>query len=154
MNDVNTPASLEPSIPLEAVVFFNGGEWWLRTGDGGQWPLHAAPLDESRAFVFYDESHTRGADFRLHPRARAMLTIGKRMLKDTLMQAAGRMRQLARDGSQQRLLLAGGEDVAETILTRNNCEHITPALVLTFAMQNTVEALQVALPAWTGQGQK
>jgi len=136
-------------------MYFDGGEWWLRRSEGRKWRRHAAPLPTEQAFVFFDESHTRGADFVLHPQARAMLTVGKRMMKDTLMQAAGRMRQLSKDGAQQTLVLAVVDEVAakpRAVHGNGQGETLLAAHVLRYVMDNTVEGLQVALPAWASQG--
>ena len=81
--------------------------------------------------------------------ARAMLTIGPKLCKDKLMQAAGRMRQLEK--GQQSIFLVGPESVTEQ-LPRTNGE-ITAADVLQWAMQNTIGAVAPeGLTEWAKQG--
>ena len=53
-----------------------------------------------------------GADMKLDKRARALLTLGPQMGRDKLMQAALRMRQLAK---QQRLLALANAEVSRDI---------------------------------------
>lgn len=76
--------------PLSAVVYFDsargfGGEWVVRTHDGGCWSLKSAPVHERDAFVIFDEAHCRGADMKMR-RGLGVLTLGPRMCKDKEMQ--------------------------------------------------------------------
>ena len=48
----------------------------------------------SKCLLYLDDVHTRGLDFVLPQHTRAMLTLGKGMPKDKLLQASMRMRQL------------------------------------------------------------
>lgn len=96
------------------VVFYDSagrGAWVVRTREGGRWPLKSAPVQERDCFVVFDEAHCRGADMRLR-HGQAVLTLGPRMCKDALMQAAGRLRQLAQG---QTLLLTALPEVVAAI---------------------------------------
>jgi hypothetical protein len=75
-------------------------------------PLQLSPIKPRDAFVYFDDSRCRGADLKLSPGAVALLTVGVKMCKDKLMQAAGRMRAL---GKGQKVQLLGGEDIAERV---------------------------------------
>jgi len=89
---------------LKGVVFFDQKEntWYVRSRLCASWP-HGSSPHERDCFVYYDESHCRGADMKLRADALAVLTLGPDMSKDTLMQAAGRLRKLDQG---QRLLFA------------------------------------------------
>jgi hypothetical protein len=62
---------------------------------GRKYDLHRnSPIKENEAFVLFDENRCRGADMMLNQDAKALLTLGPKMCKDKLMQAAGRLRML------------------------------------------------------------
>ncbi len=146
---------------FKGVVFFNKPRAWVfLDASGREWELHKSPIKERDAFVFFDQHHCRGADMVLKPEARALLTVGPKTCKDVLMQAAGRMRQLAH---KQSIVFLGADDVttnirsaagvasALTILQRSK-KPITSKDVLDFVMRNTVAFNVNALAAWAGQG--
>ena len=133
------------------VVYFGIKEntWLVRSRDGATVPLGSSPIHESEAFVFFDESRCRGADMKLKPRARAVVTISPQMCKDKLMQAAGRMRKL--DRGQTLTLLVPPELVSKIFKDRLSAS--AGALhILTWIMDNTVSATAAGLPIWTAQG--
>jgi hypothetical protein len=78
----------------KAVVFYDQkvGSWIIRSMGGQEWKLQDSPIREHESFVIYDESHCRGADMKLNQFARALFTLGPRMCKDKMMQAACRLR--------------------------------------------------------------
>ena len=101
--------------PLKrAVVYFNTEKlkWYVFDKEEREWPLSNSPIREKDAFVYFDDRRCRGSDMKLQPDACAMVTIGPKMTKDKLMQAAGRMRQLDKG---QRIFLAGPRDVTYQI---------------------------------------
>lgn len=141
-----------------AVVYFDTGatdEWRVRDAIGRCWSLSNSPIREANAFVFFDDRHCRGADMKLKPAARAMLTVGSKMAKDKLMQAAGRMRQL--DGDQS-IFLVGGRDVTLQIYKANelpigSSPVISSLHVVQWALRNTVEDVAPqGLLDWAKQG--
>jgi hypothetical protein len=85
--------------------------------------LQQSPIKPRDAFVYFDDSRCRGADLKLSPSAVALITVGVKMCKDKLMQAAGRMRAL---GKGQRVQLLGGEDIAERIRSASGLEAGSP----------------------------
>lgn len=135
-------------------------------------------MKASEAFSICDEARCRGADLKLSPDAKALLTIGPKNGKDKVMQAAGRLRLLGR--SNQSIIFVGTPDVSTKIreVTRGkhrarvtpkkmfgsistkiremarglNRERISPKDVLGYVMANTVEATRSGLLPWTGQG--
>lgn len=85
--------------------------------------MQQSPIKPRDAFVYFDDSRCRGADLKLSPSAVALITVGVKMCKDKLMQAAGRMRAL---GKGQRVQLLGGEDIAERIRSASGLEAGSP----------------------------
>eukprot|EP00037_Helgoeca_nana_P031742 m.409107 g.409107 ORF g.409107 m.409107 type:complete len:3050 (+) comp28456_c0_seq1:346-9495(+) len=153
---------------VTAVVFFarggaagGRGGWVVRTDEGMEWPLEQAPVKERDAFVIFDEQHCRGSDMKLKPDALAVLTLGPRMPKDKLMQAAGRLRKL----QSQRLIVTALPDVHDQIHTSvsGSSEHLSDdgasvaendqmLTVLQWVMGNTVEASRSGLHEWSING--
>jgi len=89
---------------------------------------------------------------RLKPSALAVLTLGPRMAKDKLMQAAGRLRRL---GVNQKLILAAQFDVHERIVTLSDAaasQQVSILTVLQWVMQNTVAASRQGLHEWALNG--
>eukprot|EP00004_Rigifila_ramosa_P027709 TRINITY_DN9118_c0_g1_i2.p1 TRINITY_DN9118_c0_g1~~TRINITY_DN9118_c0_g1_i2.p1 ORF type:complete len:718 (-),score=123.20 TRINITY_DN9118_c0_g1_i2:39-2192(-) len=144
LNSQSTPS-------FRGVVYFSGTNWWTMNLSGAKWKKDEAPLSELDCFVYFDEARTRGADIRLRPRAVGMVTIGKKLKKDALVQGVGRMRRLSRNGQQQTVILAIAPDVAEVIGVgkQSTCE---AGRVLEFVLENTLHYLQAAVPAWATQG--
>lgn len=153
----------EEKLPerFRGVVFFDpsqgtaavGGEWMVLDRLGRIMALSASPVQASEAFAIYDEARCRGADLKLSPDAKALLTIGPKNGKDKVMQAAGRLRLLGR--SNQSILFVGAPDVSAKIqevagvsdICRISSEH-----VLSYVMANTVMATRSGLLQWAGQG--
>jgi hypothetical protein len=140
--------------PLQAAVYFDAasghaGEWVVVDHQGGRWPKKRAPIAERDAFVLYDEARCRGADMRLRRDAVAVLTLGPRMGKDKLMQAAGRMRQLERG---QRLLLTAQRDVHDAICAAADGADVSVRAALGWVLGNTVAASRAGLLEWSLNG--
>ena len=51
-------------------------------------------IDIHKLFIYIDEPHARGTDFKFPLTAKCIVTIGKKMKKDKLMQAVWRLRDL------------------------------------------------------------
>jgi hypothetical protein len=86
-----------------AAVYFDSDHkpCVLYKGGKKKIPLVASPFAENfeRCLVYIDESHCRGTDLKLHPSARAALTLGPHLTKDSLVQAAMRLRLLGQTQS-------------------------------------------------------
>ncbi len=74
-------------------------------------PRGSTILDHE-TFVIFDEARTRGADIKMGTNVVAALSLGPRMNKDKLMQAAGRLRKLGRN---QKLILMASKEVLHEI---------------------------------------
>ena len=168
--------SAEGALPVRfrGVVFFNpnergvtgGGSWTVLDRVGRCNSLNASSIRAAEAFCIYDEARCRGADLKLSPDAKAVLTIGPKNGKDKVMQAAGRLRLLGR--SKQSILFVGSHDVStkirELVHSRRTpmsakCKEsvglktsISSQHVLEYVMANTVEATQSGLIQWARQG--
>ncbi|CAN0109509.1 unnamed protein product, partial [Ascophyllum nodosum] len=148
------------STQFRGVIFFDqnkrgatGGGWTVLDREGRYAPLNASPIMEAEAFCIYDEARCRGADLKLSPSAKALLTIGPKNCKDKVIQAAGRLRLLGQ--SEQSILFVGSSDVSATIRNLAGLgkrETILSKDVLGYIMANTVEATQSGLLQWALQG--
>eukprot|EP00798_Chlamydomonas_sp_ICE-L_P025429 gene25429-11089_t len=109
---------LDPT-PFKGVVYFHTSfQLWMALERRGRCqPLQSSPLAERDAFVIFDDARCRGADMILRSDAVGLLTIGPGMVKDKMIQAAGRLRQLDKG---QRLCLVGTADVSMKIGEYNN----------------------------------
>jgi hypothetical protein len=147
--------ALRNKCKQKAVVFWDQAkkEWAVVDDKGRQWALGSSPIRERDALVLFDDSHCRGADMRLHPQATALLTLGPRMQKDKLMQAAGRMRRLH---NGQTLALLSTQDVARQVRTANGPlspdVRLTTSHVLQWATGNSVAANREGLAEFAKQG--
>src|SRR6476646_6639349 len=56
------------------------------TPNGQSLPRNSSPVPERDTFVIYDEARCRGADLKLQPNARGLLTLGPGICKDKIMQ--------------------------------------------------------------------
>ena len=138
-----------------AVVYFDTdrSNWFVVDNIGRQWALSNSPIRERDAFVYFDDRRCRGSDMKLKPNAHAMLTVGPKMCKDKLMQAAGRMRQLDKG---QTIFLAGCNDVSyliQSLMDLKNPSEITSTHVLHWVLNNTILSLAPeGLLMWAVQG--
>jgi hypothetical protein len=134
----------------QGVVFFDTAcnEWRVLSVSGREWSLTNSPIRECEALVFFDDSRCRGSDMKLKADARGMLTVGPKMCKDKLMQAAGRMRELDQD---QSIFLVGRSDV--TRLLGQTGEALTSLHVLEWVLDNTIASIAPeGLLLWARQG--
>eukprot|EP00798_Chlamydomonas_sp_ICE-L_P016366 gene16366-22568_t len=154
----NAAAYLLPKLDpdrFKGVVYFDTSlhQWMALERRGRCQPLQSSPLAERDAFVIFDDARCRGADMKLRSDAVGLLTIGPGMVKDKMMQAAGRLRQLDKG---QGLCLVGTADVSVKIREFNNLGPISKSIsslqVLEWVMHNTVQATILGVPEWAHQG--
>jgi len=79
-----------------AAVFFNSGRIEVVDRFGVSTPLAVSPYESNLedCLLFLDDEHTRGSDFKLPQKRKAVVTLGKGLQKDKLLQAVMRMRML------------------------------------------------------------
>ncbi|CAF2162823.1 unnamed protein product [Rotaria magnacalcarata] len=101
-------------------------------------PLSACHIDNKKLFVYLDEVHTRGTDLKLPLTAHGIVTIGKGMNKDKLMQAVMRLRDL---DFKQSIVLWGSKEISAEIAIINeiNIDEIISKHVLTWVTYNTIQ---------------
>eukprot|EP00798_Chlamydomonas_sp_ICE-L_P004008 gene4008-14088_t len=156
-NNQNAAAYLLPSLDparFKGVIYFDTSrhQWMALERRGRCQPLQSSPLAERDAFVIFDDARCRGADIKLRSDAVGLLTIGPGMVKDKIMQAAGRLRQLDKG---QGLCLVGTADVSMKIGEFTNMgpdRSISSLQVLEWVMHNTVQATIHGVPEWAHQG--
>ena len=149
-------------VRFRGVVFFDanergvtgGGSWTVLDRLGRFASLNSSSIRAAEAFCIYDEARCRGADLKLSPDSKAVLTIGPKNGKDKVMQAAGRLRLLGR--SKQSIVIVGSHEVSTKIrelVGLKTCQPISSRHVLEYVMTNTVEATtQSGLIQWARQG--
>lgn len=138
---------------FKGVVFFDNrspeGQWMALEPSGRLLPKNQSPVQESEAFAIFDEPRCRGSDLKLDKTALAILTIGPKMCKDKLMQAAGRMRSLAQG---QSLIIAGTDFLFREIMDARGSHQITAKVILEWTLRNTVKANTEGMVPWANQG--
>eukprot|EP00590_Aulacoseira_subarctica_P001536 CAMPEP_0172420326 /NCGR_PEP_ID=MMETSP1064-20121228/6710_1 /TAXON_ID=202472 /ORGANISM="Aulacoseira subarctica , Strain CCAP 1002/5" /LENGTH=2877 /DNA_ID=CAMNT_0013160247 /DNA_START=12 /DNA_END=8645 /DNA_ORIENTATION=- len=139
---------------FKGVVYYSSKKcnWRLIDTKYRETSLITSPIRECDAFVIFDQSRCRGADLKLKSDAKAFLSIGPFQCKDSLMQAAGRLRQL---DFGQRILAITTQDVELLIkdcLGVTSKEEVAMEHVLCYALHNSVESIGNSLKHWSGQG--
>jgi hypothetical protein len=80
----------------KAAVYFEGNRVDVVDRFGRSMPFAVSPFENAMedCLLYLDDEHCRGSDFRVPKGRRALVTLGKGMQKDKLLQAVMRMRQL------------------------------------------------------------
>eukprot|EP00198_Chlamydomonas_reinhardtii_P008814 XP_001698151.1 predicted protein [Chlamydomonas reinhardtii] len=153
-------------LRFRGVTYFDEAArgWVVLEHTGRCLPRASSPLQEHETFVLYDEARCRGADLKLQRSAVGLLTLGPRVCKDKLMQAAGRLRQLSRG---QALRFAATADIAARVVeyaaASGSAGGAAAAAaggstdpgavdVLAWVMGNTVDANLHGVVQWAAQG--
>lgn len=138
-----------------AVYFDNDHRVWVLYRTGRCIPLVASPFVDNldRCVVYLDESHCRGTDIKFPPNARAALTLGQHLTKDTLVQAAMRLRLL---GQTQSVTFFSPVEVHQGILDRLPKEtsvHHQPTSsdVLRWVFGQTCDTMEQLEPSYFAQ---
>ncbi|EDQ84236.1 uncharacterized protein MONBRDRAFT_34785 [Monosiga brevicollis MX1] len=126
--------------------------WVVHHRNGVIENLRQSAVASADALVIYDQFQCRGADHKLKQQAKAIITLGKNVCKDELMQAAGRLRQLQRG---QKFLFAAPKYVLDAIQKlpgRNASQRVEIQDVIEFVMANTKSRNLGGLHLWAKQG--
>ena len=152
---------------FRGIVFFQErtkqsphGFWQvLDTASGRVSAKSRSPILDAESFITFDDAHTRGTDMKMRAHAVAGLTLGPRLLKDKLIQSAGRMRKLEKG---QTLVLLCPEEVAASIHRTQAKQSSTsadagrfvpsPQQVLDWLIQNTIRYTEDGLIQSANQG--
>ncbi|KAF1941022.1 hypothetical protein EJ02DRAFT_423478 [Clathrospora elynae] len=149
-------AWLEADHDAAAAVYFDDDHRvWVLYRTGGNIPLLASPFVDNldRCVVYLDESHCRGTDLKFPPHARAALTLGQHLTKDSLVQAAMRLRLL---GETQSVMFFSPPEVHQGILDRlpantNEFYKPTSADVLRWVFGQTCDTIEQLEPSYFAQ---
>lgn len=144
---------------MEACVFFDGDRVYYVTqnDEGRSMPFFGSPYagDMSKCLLYLDDVHTRGSDFNLPLKTRAIVTLGKGMTKDKFVQTCMRMRQL---GMSQALTFVAAPDVDSQLRNKHfqakdstGPEILVPRGVLDWTVSNTVKRICDLLPYFVSQ---
>ncbi|CAF1375327.1 unnamed protein product [Adineta ricciae] len=101
-------------------------------------PISTCHIDIKKLFIYFDEVHTRGTDLKLPLTANGIVTLGKHMSKDKLMQAVMRLRDL---DYKQSIVLWGSKEISADIAMVNGIkpDDINSKHVLTWVTYNTIQ---------------
>ncbi|KAF2707824.1 hypothetical protein K504DRAFT_410495 [Pleomassaria siparia CBS 279.74] len=137
-----------------AVYFTYDHQPWVIYRKGRRLPLIASPFADNLedCLIYLDESHCRGTDLKLPPRARAALTLGPNLTKDALVQAAMRLRLL---GQSQSVTFFSPPEVHQSILDlRKGRGHSQPdsSDVVRWLLVQSCNAIEQLEPLYFAQG--
>ncbi len=110
-------------------------------------PKADSAIRDWESIVIYDDARTRGSDMKLRDNALGLLTIGPKIIKDKLVQAAGRMRLLE---AGQRLRIVATKDVEARIKALHGAVNVLE--ILKWVISNTKASNIEGLSQWTSNG--
>ncbi|KAF4425149.1 hypothetical protein FACUT_10088 [Fusarium acutatum] len=139
---------------LAGLYFDEENKPWILTKEGRRTPLLASLFadDLSNCLVYLDETHTRGTDLRLPPKAKGALTLRLGQTKDHTVQAAMRLRHL---GTTQIVSFFVPPEVHQSISDLQNKtihEPIDSADVIEWLLDNTCDQIEQLQPLYYSQG--
>ncbi|KAH8827595.1 hypothetical protein DL96DRAFT_1599589 [Flagelloscypha sp. PMI_526] len=116
-------------------------------------PFHASIYREqtSRCLVYLDDAHTRGTDLKLPQDWQAVVTLGKKVTKDRLMQGCMRLRQL---GSGQTLAFFAPPEVDHAIrqiAKKSPKDKVQVQDIVLWSMLETCHEMEHNGSAWAAQ---
>ncbi|CAD7973925.1 unnamed protein product, partial [Amoebophrya sp. A25] len=131
--------------------------------------FHLSPCanDMSSALLYLDDRHCRGSDFQLPAHAAAVVTLGRGLCKDKLLQSCMRMRQLGKGGQRVAFLapreigsaidkiMMEQEGAADEMITSEENTNSTGTdkvrAVLSWCLQNSYQRTTDLLPLFASQ---
>ncbi|CAE7370046.1 unnamed protein product [Symbiodinium sp. KB8] len=140
----------------EAAIFFNANNTASVVNEFGKvMSLSVSPYERSldKCLLYLDDVHCRGCDFRMPKSSRAIVTLGRGMQKDKLVQACMRMRLLG-NGHAVAFLASFEVDLqVQTYLRKPELQDAPiVASVPSWCLTNTAKAIAEKLPYWASQG--
>mmetsp|Transcript_4603 Transcript_4603/g.8059 ORF Transcript_4603/g.8059 Transcript_4603/m.8059 type:complete len:2725 (+) Transcript_4603:140-8314(+) len=134
---------------FKGVSYFNRDRWVVLELNGRELPLGRSPIQASETFALYDQGRSRGADLRLEPSAKAVITLGPTTNLSELKQGVGRLRRLA---NGQTFCYAASESVYSAIRAISDIDCCDSKAVILWAIKNTNKQLCIGFRQWTHQG--
>jgi uncharacterized membrane protein len=157
-NDMFAAKWLSKADPesIDAVVYFDKNDILRvldRSGILAKFSTSAYVNRLDRCIVYLDDAHTRGVDLKFPVATRGALTVGARMTKDRLTQAAMRLRLL---GKGHKVTFWLSHDVSTSIrnFTKIPREkgHIQSMDLIQYIVRSTCEAIKDGFIYWAQQG--
>lgn len=139
----------------KAAVFFEADHRpWILHKKGKLILLVASVFADNleKCLVYLDESHCRGTDLKLPATTRAALTLGPHLTKDSLVQAAMRLRLL---GQTQSVTFFSPPEVHQSILDqRQASKYYQPdsSDVISWLLEQTCNGIEQCEPLYFTQG--
>ncbi|KIJ45852.1 hypothetical protein M422DRAFT_206518 [Sphaerobolus stellatus SS14] len=140
---------------IEAAIYCDpdSDEFFVITRDGRVEPL-ASSLYRGRlekTLIYLDEARTRGTDFKFPLGTRAVATLGPKLMKDKLVQACMRMRQL---GKTHSVSFFASTEIANKIRQRrtNGDGELKTKDILLWTLHETCNQIKDSGPLWASQG--
>lgn len=140
---------------IPGVVYFNkNNQTVVMYPQGHIVPLLASPYadDLGDCLVYLDEGHTRGTDLKIPPMAKGALTLGMNQSKDSIIQAAMRLRQL---GTTQSVVIFSPPEVHQSILDlrkKGPKENLSSYDVICWLLEQTCRGIEQLQPLYYSQG--
>ncbi|KAL9083912.1 MAG: hypothetical protein Q9165_008319 [Trypethelium subeluteriae] len=146
---------LSTCTEAHAALYFNSeNKAIILYRNGREVPFLASPfvdnLDE--VLVYLDEAHTRGTDLKFPKVAKGALTLGLGITKDSLVQAAMRLRQL---GTSQSVVFFASREVQQSIKDHRPKPYGAPVDsgdVIYWLLGETCDAIEQVQPLFYSQG--
>eukprot|EP00439_Symbiodinium_sp_Y106_P083848 s792_g24.t1 len=140
----------------EAAIFFDANNTASVVNEFGKvMSLAVSPYERSldRCLLYLDDVHCRGCDFRMPRASKTVVTLGRGMQKDKLVQACMRMRLLG-NGHAVAFLASFEVDLQVQTYPRKPELQDAPivASILSWCLTNTAKAIAEKLPYWASQG--
>ncbi|CAE7821814.1 unnamed protein product [Symbiodinium sp. CCMP2592] len=140
----------------EAAIFFDANNTASVVNEFGKvMSLAVSPYERSldRCLLYLDDVHCRGCDFRMPRASKAVVTLGRGMQKDKLVQACMRMCLLG-NGHAVAFLASFELDLqVQTYPCKPELQDAPiVASILSWCLTNTAKAIAEKLPYWASQG--
>ena len=97
---------------FKGISFCDDNHWNVLDLSSQELISKGASIPDDETFVIFDQYRTRGADMKMSANITAVLTISSGLVKDSLMQAVGRLRKIGRN---QKIILIMTAEAAEKI---------------------------------------
>ncbi len=135
---------------FDGAIFFNKtGRLQVLDRFGCLHDFSGSAITAEKCFVLFDDGHCRGTDLPLGERAHAVVTLGRGMNRDKLVQSCMRMRKL---NKKQTVEFVGTKEIESKIRDRCHNNFITSVDVMNWVINNTATSQELALVEWSRQG--
>eukprot|EP00172_Hildenbrandia_rubra_P001339 Plantae.Rhodophyta-Hildenbrandia_rubra.ctg18770.p1 GENE.Plantae.Rhodophyta-Hildenbrandia_rubra.ctg18770~~Plantae.Rhodophyta-Hildenbrandia_rubra.ctg18770.p1 ORF type:complete len:335 (-),score=48.33 Plantae.Rhodophyta-Hildenbrandia_rubra.ctg18770:15-1019(-) len=144
-----------PIQDVDAAVYFDSKDRLMaitRSGLQTLFELSTFKDNMTRCIVYLDDSHSRGVDLSFAPGTKGIVTLGKGLTKDRLMQACMRLRLLGKDHSVSFL---ASREVNEEIISFSEAGKSGPMYsdVVSWSLQNSARKVENHIYRWGLQGE-